>query len=269
MTESTPDSGSPPDTEPAETPERRKVNAQHLKSMRDGLLGRSGGETSAPGPDSEEPAPADDPLPDGSEPDDHQSDDHQSDDSQSDDSVEEDPMGSSSSVPDLDEVFAALRADLDQIDLDEPITIDESAPLSSGEFAEVVAERDSFLDDLQRVSAEFANYRRQTERRVEEAAERKLINLVEKLLPALDALDSAVEQGALDVEPVRVVLLNALEKEGLERLQPLGEEFDPNWHDAVMREDGDGDVIEVVEVLRAGYGWRGQVVRAAMVKVRG
>ncbi len=264
MTEPTPDSDRPPDTDPADSPDRRRLNTQHLKSMRDGLLGRSdaeaatGGASTSEAPSSGAPSPetgpaGDPPVVDGSA---------------------QDPIADSAALHDLDEVFAALRADLDEIDLDLPITVDEQSPRPSGDqvsgdLDQVAAERDSFLDDLQRVSAEFANYRRQTERRVEEAAERKLINLVEKLLPALDALDSAVDQGAIDIEPVRVVLLNALEKEGLERLQPLGEEFDPNWHDAVMREDGDGDVIEVVEVLRAGYGWRGQVVRAAMVKVRG
>ncbi len=132
------------------------------------------------------------------------------------------------------------------------------------------AERDSFLGDLQRVGAEFANYRRQADRRIEEAAERKLIQLVEKVLPALDALDSAVLQGNVEVDPIRVVLLSALEKDGLEKLVPLDEPFDPTRHDAVMREDGGDDAeIVVVDVLRAGYLWRGQVVRAAMVKVRG
>ena len=229
----------PSEHEGSDGPDRRSLSAQYLKGMRDGLSGSPGDEPENGEPENGEPE--------------------------------------SDELPDLDEVFAALRANLEQIDLDEPITADLSAepgpsvsePAPTVDTAALHAERDSFLDDLQRVTAEFANYRRQADRRVEEAAERKLINLVEKILPALDALDSAVDQGALDVEPVRVVLLNALEKEGLERIQPLGEEFDPNLHDAVMREEGDGDVIEVVEVLRSGYGWRGQVVRAAMVKVRG
>ncbi len=58
--------------------------------------------------------------------------------------------------------------------------------------------------------------------------------------------------------------------EGLERIDPAGAPFDPNESDAVAHEDADGEAGPVVsEVLRAGYRWKGRVVRPAMVKVRG
>jgi len=72
------------------------------------------------------------------------------------------------------------------------------------------------------------------------------------------------------VEPVRNALMGALTKQGLERLDGQDEAFDPELHDAVMHEpsdDGDGPVV--AEVMRAGYRWKGRVIRPAMVRVRG
>ncbi|MBI1844171.1 MAG: nucleotide exchange factor GrpE, partial [Actinobacteria bacterium] len=58
-------------------------------------------------------------------------------------------------------------------------------------------------------------------------------------------------------------------KEGLVRIVPTGEPFDPATHEAVMHEEGEGGDPVVSETLRPGYGWRGRLVRAAMVQVRG
>jgi molecular chaperone GrpE len=93
--------------------------------------------------------------------------------------------------------------------------------------------------------------------------------LVEKLLPTLDACDAAITHGADDVAPVLATLLGALEREGLERLDPHGDAFDPNQHEAVIHEEGDADAPVVDAVLRTGYAWKGRVIRPAMVKVRG
>jgi molecular chaperone GrpE len=59
-----------------------------------------------------------------------------------------------------------------------------------------------------------------------------------------------------------------LEKEGLERIDPEGEPFDPKESDAVAHEEGDGGPV-VTQVLRPGYRWKGRVLRPAMVRVRG
>jgi len=63
-------------------------------------------------------------------------------------------------------------------------------------------------------------------------------------------------------------LLGVLEKEGLQRIHPKGEAFDPNEADAVAHEDADDGPL-VSEVFRSGYRWKGRVLRPAMVKVRG
>jgi molecular chaperone GrpE len=60
-----------------------------------------------------------------------------------------------------------------------------------------------------------------------------------------------------------------LQKQGLEALDLAGQPFDPALADAVMHEEGDGSEPVVLEVLRTGYRWKGRVLRAAMVKVKG
>jgi molecular chaperone GrpE len=133
----------------------------------------------------------------------------------------------------------------------------------------VTSERDAFLDDSRRIAAEFANFRRQVEKRNAELVEHANAALVEKLLPTLDACDAALAHGAEDVGPIFATLLGTLEREGLVRLNPHGEPFDPNLHEAVLHEEGDVEHPVVAEVLRTGYVWKGRVLRAAMVKVHG
>ncbi len=135
-----------------------------------------------------------------------------------------------------------------------------------------IGERDDVQDRLARNQADFANAKRRLGKEAADAAERALAGLAEKLLPVLDACDAAIAHEAGGVEPVFAALLGTLEKEGLERIAPAGEAFDPNLHEAVLHEpaDDDGDDGTVVsEVLRTGYAWKGRVLRPAMVKVKG
>jgi molecular chaperone GrpE len=137
------------------------------------------------------------------------------------------------------------------------------------ELAEARQQRDDYLDALRRLQADFENYKKRVARQQADGAERAAESLVDKLLPALDIADLALAHSAgEDVKQVWSALLDPLEREGLERIAPDGGPFDPTRHDAVAHEPGDGDQ-EVAEVLRAGYAWRGRVLRPAMVKVRG
>lgn len=129
------------------------------------------------------------------------------------------------------------------------------------------SERNDYLDQLLRTRADFDNYRKRIIKQQSDAQERAAELLVEKLLDVLDTFDMAVAHGQ-GYEQVRDVLVNTLTKEGLERIDPAGEQFDPNEADAVAHEDGDGGPV-VAEVLRPGYRWKGRVLRPAMVKVRG
>lgn len=142
-------------------------------------------------------------------------------------------------------------------------------------------ERDEYLDALRRLQADFENYKKRVSRQFEDLASAGVTALVSRLLPILDALDLAEEHllaeesanAALATEAralvqARALLVDTLQKEGLERVGVAGEPFDPQIHDAVAHTEGEGGAV-VDEVLRAGYQWRGQVLRPAMVKVRG
>jgi molecular chaperone GrpE len=133
------------------------------------------------------------------------------------------------------------------------------------------AERDEYLDLARRTQAEFENHRKRVAKQLDDEVVRKVAELVEQLLPVLDACDGAVSHGATEVEPIFAALLQTLEKRGLERIDPLGSEFDPNLHEAVMHEPADDgqETTSVSDVMRPGYAWQGRVVRPAMVKVKG
>jgi molecular chaperone GrpE len=142
-------------------------------------------------------------------------------------------------------------------------------------------ERDEYLLALQRTQADFENYRKRIARQQEEQAARASQHLVDKLLPVLDALDLAenhlkdsldVSEGAKALHASRAMLLDILSREGLERLDQPEVPFDPSVHDGVAHADGEGGPggeTMVDEVMRSGYRWKGQVLRPAMVRVRG
>jgi len=136
---------------------------------------------------------------------------------------------------------------------------------------EILAERDEFLNLLQSVKAEFDNYQKQTKKRITETRTFARGEIVEKLLPVLDACDAAVLHGAEDVAAIRKALIDSLENEGLKLVGTVSEKFDPSIHEAVSHEPGNEDEDEqlVSEVLRQGYFWEGKILRPAMVKVRG
>lgn len=134
---------------------------------------------------------------------------------------------------------------------------------------DVLKERDEFKDIALRVQADFENYRKRAASQMGDELDRALGKLVEHLLPVLDACEAAVAHGVEGVEQVWSSLIGALQKQGLEALDLAGQPFDPALADAVMHEEGDGSAPVVLEVLRTGYRWKGRVLRAAMVKVKG
>ena len=138
-------------------------------------------------------------------------------------------------------------------------------------FDEILSERDEYLNLLQSVKAEFSNYQKQTKKRITETRTSARGEIVEKILPVLDACDAAISHGAEDVAAIRKALIDSLENEGLELVGRPLEEFDPSIHEAISHEPGiedeEGQVVS--EVLRQGYFWEGKILRPAMVKVRG
>ena len=144
-------------------------------------------------------------------------------------------------------------------------------------LSQLESERYEYLDTLRRVQAEFENYRKRVIKEQTALVDRATSGLVEQLLPVLDSFELALKNldaaDSDDIESVRkgvelvyAELLGVLEKAGLSRIEAEGKPFDPNVHEAVMKEDGDSEPI-VTDVLRTGYTLKGRVLRPAMVKV--
>lgn len=137
------------------------------------------------------------------------------------------------------------------------------------ELAAEVAERTA---DLQRVSAEYANYRRRVDRDRESVLVSTRVQFVAELLPVLDDLDRAEAHGDLTgaFKAVADKLVSVVGKQGLEAFGSDGELFDPSVHEAVQHDTSDvaGPTVAVVSsVLRRGYRIADRVLRPAMVTV--
>jgi molecular chaperone GrpE len=180
------------------------------------------------------------------------------------------PTGGEGDAPEGSETSPAATAD-DALDAADGVEVTDDLQAAADalevDLELLLAEREQYLDAYRRAQADFENYRKQAQKRQEDAVVRALGSFVEKLLPVLDACDAALAHGATEVEPVLAALYGALGKEGLERIDPKGAPFDPAEAEAVLHEPSEGGEQVVSEVLRAGYRWRGRVLRPAMVKV--
>jgi molecular chaperone GrpE len=159
---------------------------------------------------------------------------------------------------------------------DELIAVDDAAAVVESDLAQLETERTELVDTLRRVQADFENYRKRVLREQTALVDRASDRLVEDLLPVLDSFDGAVASVSGDapemekvrsgVESIRAQLVTVLEKAGLERIACDGAVFDPNEHEAVLQDDGDGEP-RVAETMRTGYRLKGRVIRPAMVRV--
>jgi len=179
---------------------------------------------------------------------------------------------------DDDDLFLGGPAAADADEVDVATDAAEADPVEAA-----LAERDEYLDSLRRLQAEFENYKKRVSKQQAEQVARAAASLVDKLLPVLDALDLATDHvGDAGSDEAKALvaasglLQGVLAKEGLERISPSGEEFDPNAHEAVGHvpaPEGIEPTVSgeprVAQVMRAGYRWHGTVVRPAMVMVEG
>ena len=138
-----------------------------------------------------------------------------------------------------------------------------------------VEERDSYNDSYLRAQAEFQNFKRRNAAARAEAFEDGSREAIAAALPAIDNLELALkhaeaagENGAMydGVKMTLKLLLDAFGKLGLEEVPALGEVFDPEKHNAVMRESG-GEENVICEVFQKGYKVKDKMLRYAMVKV--
>ncbi len=151
----------------------------------------------------------------------------------------------------------------------------EAQKLLLRELSEARQETGELLANLQRVAAEFDNFRKRVERDQLENVGRAGQRVIESLLPVLDSFDAAMtteasteaEAKMLDgIASTRDLLLEALSREGFEKIDAQGRPFDPALHEAVSVTPGEGDQV-VEQELRKGYTIRGRVIRPALVIV--
>ena len=138
-----------------------------------------------------------------------------------------------------------------------------------------VKQRDEYLDSLRRSQADFQNFKRRNQTARADGYEDGVRESIAAMLPAIDnlerALDAADKAGISDglTDGVRMTLktlTESLKRFGFEEVPALGETFDPEMHNAVMRESGD-EPGKILEVFQKGYKVKDKIIRYAMVKV--
>ena len=157
----------------------------------------------------------------------------------------------------------------------EPVSAEESAVEQDLDslVEDLKRERDEYLDLAQRARADFENYRKRAAREGQDALVRGKTEVSKAVLPALDSLERALDaDGAGLAEGVALVhkeLQSALAGAGIEAVDPAGEPFDPNLHEALSSrpaEDGEESGV-VVETVQRGYRLGGTLIRPARVVV--
>ncbi|WP_080796811.1 nucleotide exchange factor GrpE [Corynebacterium pacaense] len=158
------------------------------------------------------------------------------------------------------EIDPGLEAEIDAAFAD----VDPDAAMTISAVETQLAER---TEDLQRVSAEYANYRRRTERDRQGIIDTAKSGVISQLLPVLDDLDLAEQHGDLTQGPFKALadkLRGIVSGLKVEAFGAPGDAFDPEIHEAVQ-DLSNGDTKVVGTVLRKGYRLNGRLIRNAMV----
>lgn len=148
---------------------------------------------------------------------------------------------------------------------------------NSSELEVLQKEKDELNNKLLRLQADYDNFRRRTQKEREADRKYRSQSIVEEIVPVLDNFNRALQVEFQDesakkfAEGMNMVyqqLKSALEKEGVEEIESVGQEFDPHLHQAIMQvEDDNFDSNIVVEELQKGYRLKDRVIRPSMVKV--
>lgn len=177
----------------------------------------------------------------------------------------------------LDEADAAEQAAAaDEVVTDDDILADPEADVLAARVEELEQELGEAKDQALRAAAEAQNVRRRAEQDVEKARKFALEKFVKELLPVVDSLEKALDAMGEDAsevhrEGVSMTLklqLDTLAKFGVEAVEPQGEPFDPQYHEAMaMVPNPELDPNTVMDVMQKGYLLNGRLVRPAMVVV--
>ncbi len=177
----------------------------------------------------------------------------------------------------------SLDQDLDvegsaaEVELDDDETVEDPVEVLQASLGEITTKAEEYLDGWQRARADFANYKKRVLREnadIRQMARGEVIKLyldiADDLGRALQDKPDSGEEGtwADGIEIIFQKLRSRLEAEGIKPMNPLGEEFDPNIHEALMKEESDEyESGQIIEVMQEGY-WIGEkVLRPALVRV--
>ncbi len=159
-------------------------------------------------------------------------------------------------------------------DIDQPA--DGGASVTPEQAEALRSERDALQDRLLRTAAEFDNYRKRIDRERREQADTAAAGILTELLPIVDNLELALQASVpgeatafrTGVELIHSQMLDLLRKRGVTPLEAVGQDFDPNVHEAVVQEASAAHREgEVMQELRRGYKLGERLLRASMVKV--
>ncbi|GAB3078708.1 heat shock protein GrpE [Corynebacterium aquatimens] len=174
-----------------------------------------------------------------------------------------DPLDDEALDAEISEALSDIEAGADP---ENPNRVDPDAD-GDGAVSDIELQLAERTEDLQRITAEYANYRRRTERERAEIADLAKAKFADKLLPLLDDLELAKQHGDLGEGPLKAFsdkLHNVLEGQKLTAFGAEGETFDPEIHEAVQ-DLSSGDEKVIGTVLRKGYSLGGKLIRNAMV----
>lgn len=190
------------------------------------------------------------------------------------DSVVEDRTAAEDSTVAIAEV-PEIGHTAESLGIELPESREECEKLLIRELGEARLEADELLGNLQRVTAEFDNYRKRTERDRAENVQRAGQRVIESLLPVLDSIDAAASIEATTPPEAKMLegmkgthaqLLEALSRDGFAEIDAVGAPFDPALHEAISVIPGEGDQI-VHQEVRKGYVMGGRVIRPSLVVV--
>ncbi|QGQ47328.1 nucleotide exchange factor GrpE [Metabacillus sediminilitoris] len=169
---------------------------------------------------------------------------------------------------------AAEVVDAEEVIIEEAPQVDNEA---EQKIAELQAKLDETENKMLRAQADFDNFRRRSRLDQEAAQKYRAQSLVSEIIPALDNFERALQIEADNDQTKSLLqgmnmvynqLVQALQNEGVEAINSVGEQFDPHLHQAVMQvEDENFESNTVVEELQKGYKLKDRVIRPAMVKV--
>ena len=184
--------------------------------------------------------------------------------------------------------IAAVEAENEEIEIEATDQEQEEADEAKGQVPDEVAgllqenerlkmEVQESSDKAVRATAELDNIRKRTSRDIENAHKYALERFVNELLPVVDSMELGINasQSAEDIESLREgmdltlkMLFDCMSKFGVKTIDPAGEKFDPEWHEAVSMQELEGsEPGQVVTVMQKGYELNGRLVRPAMVVV--